>query len=149
MISLRCLSAQYLNPLNPPTRPTSPQRRSHLNTPLPTQREGAALHSWAQHRVAQYAAALREHLPRITDGGALAAALEHASYCGASLARVGLDFRVRRVKGGLATTREQGRRRAGSRGLCWAASQQRRALRCVVPRAPRQKHQPPDAVLPA
>jgi conserved oligomeric Golgi complex subunit 8 len=58
-------------------------------------RDGAALHSWVQHRVACYVGALRRHLPNVTEGGALASVLEHCTYCGASLSRVGLDFRVR------------------------------------------------------
>ncbi|KIZ04110.1 Conserved oligomeric Golgi complex subunit 8 [Monoraphidium neglectum] len=57
-------------------------------------RDSAALHSWVQHRVAAYLAALRAHLPNVTEGGGLASVLEHCNYCGASLSRVGLDFRA-------------------------------------------------------
>jgi hypothetical protein len=36
---------------------------------------------------------VREHLPRIGEGGGLASVLDHCMYCGASLGRVGLDCR--------------------------------------------------------
>jgi hypothetical protein len=39
-----------------------------------------------------YMAALAAHLPRVSEGGTLAAVLEHVSYCGTSLSRVGLDL---------------------------------------------------------
>mmetsp|Transcript_22882 Transcript_22882/g.58344 ORF Transcript_22882/g.58344 Transcript_22882/m.58344 type:complete len:587 (-) Transcript_22882:344-2104(-) len=55
-------------------------------------KESAMLHSWVQHRVSLYLAALRAHLPNITEGGNLASVLEHCMYCASSLARVGLDF---------------------------------------------------------
>ncbi|KAI8472489.1 MAG: hypothetical protein J3K34DRAFT_208003 [Monoraphidium minutum] len=61
--------------------------------PAAAGRDSAALHSWVQHRVGCYVAALRGHLPNITEGGSLASILEHCTYCGASLSRVGLDFR--------------------------------------------------------
>ena len=44
-------------------------------------------------RRAFYLEALRAQLPRLAEGGALAAVLEHCMYCGMSLGRVGLDFR--------------------------------------------------------
>lgn len=40
-----------------------------------------------------YLDALREALPKVTEGGSLASVLEHCMYCGMSLGRVGLDFR--------------------------------------------------------
>ena len=45
-------------------------------------------------RRAFYLEALRGQLPRLGEGGALAAVLEHCMYCGMSLGRVGLDFRA-------------------------------------------------------
>ena len=53
-----------------------------------------AVYSWAAHRVGFYVETLGRHLARIEEGGALASVLEHAMYCGMSLARVGLDFRM-------------------------------------------------------
>lgn len=61
---------------------------------LASSRDSAALHSWVQHRVACFVGALQEHLPNITEGGSLASVMEHCNYCGASLSRVGLDFRA-------------------------------------------------------
>ena len=55
--------------------------------------DGGLLFSWAEHRLTLYLGLLRDHLPRITEGGALASVVEHTMYCGMSLARVGLDFR--------------------------------------------------------
>ncbi|KAK9811427.1 hypothetical protein WJX72_003806 [[Myrmecia] bisecta] len=55
--------------------------------------DGGLVYSWAEHRVCLYLAALRRHLPRISEGGSLSSVLEHCMYCGMSLARVGLDFR--------------------------------------------------------
>lgn len=52
-----------------------------------------AVASWAVHRVGGYVNLLGAHLTAITEGGALASVLEHAMYCGLSLARVGLDIR--------------------------------------------------------
>lgn len=72
-----------------------PRARQDAKAGAPPACDGAALHDWVAHRVGAYAAALRAHLPNITEGGALASVLEHATYCGGSLARVGLDFRVR------------------------------------------------------
>lgn len=55
--------------------------------------DGGLLFSWAEHRLTLYLGLLRDHLPQITEGGALASVVEHTMYCGMSLARVGLDFR--------------------------------------------------------
>lgn len=55
--------------------------------------DGGILYSWAQRRVSAYLDAVRVHLPRVMDGGGLASVLDHVMYCGASLGRVGLDFR--------------------------------------------------------
>ncbi|KAK9844283.1 hypothetical protein WJX74_000423 [Apatococcus lobatus] len=55
--------------------------------------DGGLLFSWAEHRLTLYLGLLRDHLPRITEGGPLASVVEHTMYCGMSLARVGLDFR--------------------------------------------------------
>ena len=57
------------------------------------EQDGGLVFSWAEHRICLYLEALREHLPRITEGGSLASVLEHCMYCGMSLARVGLDIR--------------------------------------------------------
>ena len=54
---------------------------------------GGILYTWAQRRVGAYLEAVRLHLPRVGEGGSLASVLDHAMYCGASLGRVGLDFR--------------------------------------------------------
>jgi len=54
---------------------------------------GGLVHAWATYRVKAYLDALAACLPRLTEGAALAGVLEHAAYCGASLGRVGLDFR--------------------------------------------------------
>jgi hypothetical protein len=78
--------------MNTPAHPPAPQEGKPGASAA---RDSAALHSWVQHRVAAYVAALRQHLPNITEGGSLASVLEHATYCGSSLSRVGLDFRVR------------------------------------------------------
>lgn len=56
--------------------------------------EPGAVYSWAAHRVGYYVDMLGMHLARLEEGGALASVLEHAMYCGMSLARVGLDFRM-------------------------------------------------------
>jgi hypothetical protein len=57
-----------------------------------SRRDSAALHSWVAHRMQLYMAALATHLPRVSEGGTLAAVLEHVTYCGTSLSRVGLDL---------------------------------------------------------
>lgn len=51
------------------------------------------LYSWADRRVNAYLAALSQYLFKISDGGGLASVLDHAMHAGASLGRVGLDFR--------------------------------------------------------
>ncbi|KAI3435879.1 hypothetical protein D9Q98_001937 [Chlorella vulgaris] len=56
-------------------------------------RDGGILYVWAQRRIAAYLEAIRQHLPAIGEGGSLASVLDHTMYCGASLGRVGLDFR--------------------------------------------------------
>ncbi|KAH7619223.1 hypothetical protein Ndes2526B_g06178 [Nannochloris sp. 'desiccata'] len=63
-------------------------------TNLPsTNDDGGILSAWAERRIAAYLDAVASHLPQITDGGGLASVLDHVMYCGASLGRVGLDFR--------------------------------------------------------
>lgn len=51
------------------------------------------LPTWARRRVEAYLSLFAHHLPRLTDGGALASIAEAAMYAGASLGRVGLDIR--------------------------------------------------------
>lgn len=58
-----------------------------------THDDGGILYAWAERRVSAYLDAVAAHLPHITDGGGLASVLDHVMYCGASLGRVGLDFR--------------------------------------------------------
>ncbi len=80
--------------LNQP-KPTDHQsHQDDKQSAAPATRDSAALYSWVQHRVGAYCRLLRRHLPGVTEGGALASVLEHCSYCGASLSRVGMDFRV-------------------------------------------------------
>ena len=55
--------------------------------------EGGLVYAWATQRLRAYLAQLAAALPRLGEGAALAGVLEHCSYCGASLGRVGLDFR--------------------------------------------------------
>ena len=55
--------------------------------------EGGLVYAWATHRVRAYLDELGGCVPRLSEGAALAGVLEHCSYCGASLGRVGLDFR--------------------------------------------------------
>ncbi len=40
-------------------------------------RESAMLYSWVQHRLGLYLEQLRKHLPNVTEGGNLAAVIEH------------------------------------------------------------------------
>lgn len=54
--------------------------------------ESAVLYSWVQQRLQLFMAALDRHLPASSEGGNLASITEHATYCGASLSRVGLDL---------------------------------------------------------
>jgi len=58
-----------------------------------TNDDGGILYAWAERRISAYLDAIATHLPQITDGGGLASVLDHVMYCGASLGRVGLDFR--------------------------------------------------------
>lgn len=51
------------------------------------------LETWADRQIAAYLTSLSRLLPGLTDGGALASVLDHVMYCGASLGRVGMDFR--------------------------------------------------------
>jgi hypothetical protein len=57
------------------------------------QDDGGILYAWAERRISAYLDAVATHLPQISDGGGLASVLDHVMYCGASLGRVGLDFR--------------------------------------------------------
>jgi hypothetical protein len=54
---------------------------------------GGLVYAWATHRMCAYLDALGATLPRLVEGATLASVLEHCAYCGASLGRVGLDFR--------------------------------------------------------
>ena len=54
---------------------------------------GSLVYAWATHRMCTYLEALSATLPRLSEGATLASVLEHCTYCGASLGRVGLDFR--------------------------------------------------------
>lgn len=56
--------------------------------------DGGILYSWAHHRICLYVDTIRQHLPRIPEGGNLMSVLEHCMYCGMSLGRMGLDFRA-------------------------------------------------------
>jgi len=58
-----------------------------------TNDDGGILYAWAERRISAYLDAIATHLPQIADGGSLASVLDHVMYCGASLGRVGLDFR--------------------------------------------------------
>ena len=55
--------------------------------------DAGLVHSWSVHRLSEYLHQLRAHLPRLAEGSALATVLEHCTYCGMSLGRVGIDFR--------------------------------------------------------
>lgn len=63
------------------------------NNPSSSGSMSSILYSWADRRVTAYLAALAQYLPKISDGGGLASVLDHAMHAGASLGRVGLDFR--------------------------------------------------------
>lgn len=54
---------------------------------------GAVLWEWALRRGSTYVAAVEAAVGDVRDASALASVLDHAMHCGASLARVGLDFR--------------------------------------------------------
>ena len=87
-------SGVHLDPPTPTPLGTTPNCTPPLLHPQEAQgSDGGLVYSWADHRVDLYLASLQRHLPRITEGGSLASVLEHCMYCGASLARVGLDFR--------------------------------------------------------
>ena len=58
-----------------------------------TAAEGGLVYAWATQRMRVYLAELASSVPRLSEGAALAGVLEHCNYCGASLGRVGLDFR--------------------------------------------------------
>lgn len=57
------------------------------------QADSGLVHAWAMHRVSKFLAVLRLTLPKLPEGSAVASVLEHCTYCGSSLGRVGLDFR--------------------------------------------------------
>ena len=76
-------------------------------------KESSVLYSWLAQRLVTYLAALRLHLPAVSEGANLASVLEHCLYCASSLARVGMDF------SGLLQPVS---------GPCWA-------IRCSPPRA--------------
>jgi len=59
----------------------------------PRVRGSALVHAWASYRVATFLELLSATLDRLTEGAALAGVMEQCGYCGASLGRVGLDFR--------------------------------------------------------
>lgn len=59
-----------------------------------TEADGGLLSEWALHRVTFYLDALRTTLKNISDGASLLSLLESSMYCGMSLGRVGLDFRI-------------------------------------------------------
>lgn len=51
------------------------------------------LHNWISYRISVLVAIVRKSLAAITDGNALAGALEVCMYAGSRLARAGADFR--------------------------------------------------------
>ena len=55
--------------------------------------DGGLLYRWIHHRVSILLDTLGKHLPTITEGSHIYSLIEHCSYCGASLARIGIDFR--------------------------------------------------------
>lgn len=57
------------------------------------QADSGLVHAWAMHRLSKYLAVLRAALAKLSEGSAVASVLEHCTYCGSSLGRVGLDFR--------------------------------------------------------
>lgn len=129
-------------PLHPPSTrlPVSPCGRTHLPSLWPPPLGRPLPPSPAQ--------AVRTHLPRIQEGGSLASVLDHAMYCGASLGRVGLDFRPL-----LAPLFEQAvlalyskvRRGATRRGVPGFATSQPPTLRCTLSARRRWAISAPDA----
>ena len=55
--------------------------------------DGGLLYRWIHHRVSILLDTLAKQLPGITEGSYIYNLIEQCSYCGASLARVGIDFR--------------------------------------------------------
>ena len=55
--------------------------------------DGGLLYRWIHHRVSILLDTLAKQLPAITEGSYIYNLIEQCSYCGASLARVGIDFR--------------------------------------------------------
>ena len=55
--------------------------------------DGGLLYRWIHHRVSVLLDTLAAHLPSITEGSYIYNLIEQCSYCGASLSRVGIDFR--------------------------------------------------------
>ena len=55
--------------------------------------DGGLLYRWIHHRVSILLDTLAKQLPSITEGSYIYNLIEQCSYCGASLARVGIDFR--------------------------------------------------------
>lgn len=55
--------------------------------------DGGLLYRWIHHRVTLLLDVLAKQLPTITEGSYIYSLIEQCSYCGASLARVGIDFR--------------------------------------------------------
>ena len=55
--------------------------------------DGGLLYRWIHHRVTLLLDTVARHLPAISEGSYLYSLIEQCSYCGASLARVGIDFR--------------------------------------------------------
>ena len=55
--------------------------------------DGGLLYRWIHHRVSIILDTLTQQLPSITEGSYIYNLIEQCSYCGASLARVGIDFR--------------------------------------------------------
>lgn len=58
------------------------------------ERDGGMLTEWALHRIVGYLETLQRRLAEVPDGASLLSLLESAMYCGMSLGRVGLDFRL-------------------------------------------------------
>ena len=52
------------------------------------------LWSFTFRKTNEFVHVLREHMPQLTDGEEIGAVMEQTMYCGSSLSRVGLDFRI-------------------------------------------------------